>query len=277
MAKDTSVYERLLSLFPVKVLRDYWETKAYTRGDVVKEVANTYTIDSIEDFVEQYLGCTKQHIYIFSCNGLKFESLEEAPSFCDSIVINDNSSEIMCLVDLTYKVFLENPDERIDLEFLWPIQIHLQKNILIVKMVVMEKNVSTYFENRNAKVLSRSIAEDLFIAKLVEDLQLKHLDLNKGIKTLWNSREIDAENVRYRKEKSVSGETMDEGYTVRENCPDEYQKAMRAPLLMTAFKIYGDYKMSHFSTNPTEGVIRFPMFSENGETERLVRHVLESN
>jgi hypothetical protein len=148
----------------------------------------------------------------------------------------------------------------------------------------MEKNLRSYFPDRNILTAKKSIDEQGMVNLILNDINpygvLSPMDLNKGIKELWKQDTIDALEVQYLRDKSTTKETMHENYTFKRQYPEEYQKAIRAPLLKAIFKFLTKDKSysSHFVIEPIFGKITFPTFPKDREcNQNVIKKIIEFN
>jgi len=271
--------KRLLNLLPVANLREVFESKKAKKEDICEaeaEKTGTAQMKRIAEFVDTYLGCCKQHVYVFSHDG--------SPKLPDNIVdgekvLDADGSHALYLSRAKYTVVLRNPLEEETLEFLWPISVELRhsadKDYLLVRFVVLEKNVSSYFD-RPAYIASRSIKEETVLAGIAGDLLAA--DLNKGIKKLWHDGYIECTRSRFKKKYSMSSEMMDEEKGIKEYYPELYEIMRKSPLYTTLFDVIEDgNSIDSFSADPTHGIIGFSSYSEKGDTDAILAKIISNN
>ena len=121
--------KRLLDLYSVAALRAQWPDAGGTKEEMCFAVAATAKDDSasIAQFLDEYLGCCKQHIYIHSHNG---SVLALPNSFgTDSEKIHEirehEQIRALYLIQFEYNVVLREPLSEITLTFLWPVRVDL--------------------------------------------------------------------------------------------------------------------------------------------------------
>ena len=277
------VVKRLLGLFPVQIIRKQWpDLKSKTKEEAISAVVKAHPRSEIYDFVKQFVGLTKQNVYVLHTENFKKlpdQFLEKIPLL--SSPIEKKAGEYFYLADLIYDTFTRLPGEAgedIKLLFKWPVRITVAKDLVTVRCTIMEKHVQSYFpEGSLVFVRSRSM-EETDIVKSVRDEICKTAtcetcDLNKGIKALWETGAIDAPSARYKLATSTQTSAMDGDLLIKRDLPEKYKELIKVPLLKTVFKILddSDKHLSHFSINPSNGEIGFPMFSE---TEKAVDHVI---
>jgi hypothetical protein len=128
------------------------------------------------------------------------------------------------------------------LDFLWPIRLDLTDNHVIVRFVVLEKNLSSYFD-RPYLVSGRSAA-------------------------------------KYKKAISSASEVMDEELGIKEHNPALYEILVDAMLRDTLFLIPADKgsSVSAVLIDPSNGRMAFPRYSERkGDTDAFIHAILQHN
>lgn len=288
MNNERQLNERLLGLFPTVKLKEVFAAKG-KKESVLEEVAAKQDSVALNDFVCAYFGLTRQHVFLRKCreanpkatagklSGLG-KSLKSVHSETESVVFK--------LLTLRYEVYLNDPVEIASIEFLWPVKFVVQKERVCIHMTIMEKKIASYFDAKRHPTLATRGLDDCAVLLQVEEAMggpssgLEVLDINKGTKALWENGRIDAMSSRWKKSKSTTSETMDQGYLLKRDHPEAYKALKNAPLLKTAFKVLspGEDFPEHFAADPQQGELIFSTFSENQRTvENVVREVLRLN
>jgi hypothetical protein len=181
------------------------------------------------------------------------------------------------VVRSVFTVLLREPAEETTIEFLWPLEIEVRDGNLIVRLIALEKNLSSYFE-RPCYVAGRSI-DERGVLKAIDGLHTGITDIHKGIKTLWEEKFIDSPRAKYKKPKSLASEAMDEELGIREHNPELYETLADAVLLNALFTVTDEAKIgvSAFSVNFTEGYLAFPRYSDEGGTDNVITAILVRN
>lgn len=223
--------KRLLELFPASILRQNFQAKG-TKEEICYAAAadiSPLQIQRIVGFVDDHLGCCKQHVYVYS------DDASGGPS--DEVIDGERvliaPSHALYLSRVKYTVVLRDPLEETTLDFLWPIRVDVRLGYRIVRFVVLEKNVSSYFE-RPAYVAGKSLLEKTLLPSLAGTLS--PADLNRGIKKLWSDGYIESTRSNFKKPFSTSSETMDEERGIKEHYPDLYAIMQESPLYTTLFR-----------------------------------------
>jgi hypothetical protein len=280
--------KRFLDLYPVSKLKDRWpsEKKNVTKVEIIEQVRRERDINAIVQFADEYLGCCKQHIYVYAHKGdlsrLPAVDLLEAERV--RRIKDTNEVRLLYIVRLQYSVILRDPLEQIALTFLWPVRLDFTKNNLLVRFVILEKNISSAVEGRPYNIAEKGIGEDKILKELErstrDTLNLSVVDLHKGIKKLWDTGFIDATHARYRKTHSAAAEEMDVKYHIRKHEPALYKTLRGSFLLNTVFDILDEKgtSVSGFWIDPGDGLVGFSRYAENcGDTDDVVRKILRHN
>ena len=105
------------------------------------------------------------------------------------------------------------------------------------------------------------------------------LDLNRGIKTLWDANEYDAPSVQYRRSRSTLRQIMDEEFTIKRDDPKTYADLIGKPLGTTRLIItQEDPCIRYFVTDPTQGRLTFHVHSLSSDCiDEFSRKIIAAN
>jgi hypothetical protein len=151
----------------------------------------------------------------------------------------------------------------------------------LVRTFVLERDPSNY----SGRPLLKAI-RDFDEKKLAVDLEklgLPGLDVNKGVKSLWESKAVDAPRVKFKKAQSTNTVDMDDGKGLRDTDPEAFKDIISRPLLNTNFKSEPapeDPEKTHkiFQVNPTFGRLAFTSYTDDpGDTDAVIKSILENN
>jgi hypothetical protein len=267
--------KRLMELYPISNLRAAFPTMKGTKDEICTAIAEERRYAEITAFLDDHFSCCKQHVHIFTYGG----GANTLPDLAEAVKIFGLAGDhALYIARVQYGVVLRDPLEETTLEFLWPIRIEMTPTHLIVRFVVLEKNLSSYFD-RPSYLQSRSI-EEKTILRNVEGLNAKPADLHKGIKALWGEGFMDSIRAKYKKPISMAQEVMDEERGIREYNPELYGTLQEVPLLNMLFVIAEEEgcSVSAFLADPGRGYLAFPRYSEKkGDTDCVVQRILERN
>jgi len=286
MNTERDLSKRLLKLFPVKMLKEHYNTENVSEH-LFDEVLNNNTKAVIDAFVYVKLEHTKQHIYVFDlATAVNIQNLN-LPAFPltilnESTANNETSIVISPVVD--FRVILSNPFEEVILKFHQPFKIVLKNRHLVFYTTILEKNMNSYFADDRRVINVEKVNEENFIIDQVCN-HFNHLnptvcDLNRGIKHLWNNDIVDSKYAKWKKDCSTTTETMDESYTLKRQYPDVYQNLITSPLKKMIFKYIRNDELlpDHFTIDPTVGQISIPLFPKNSnQNKNVVTEILSNN
>jgi len=278
---------RLLNLFSLKTLKEHWASRSTKKDDVIEEVLAVASTDDIVDFTLLYHPTTKHHLHLFDLPEIELSSLPANPLADERLHRHSEDGterRWFFLPRLTNLVYFRDPLETKEVTFLWPITVTCHTNYLELRFTIMEKNMRSHVTapGRVIKV-QRNREETTIQAQVLGNLGLPGLlpmDLNRGVKRLWQSGIIDAPSVQFKKSRATLREVMDGEYLVKRDDPALYNDIANRPILKAIFKWLGDdpIGLDHFSVEANLGLINFPTFSEldQGATH-VVRQILNHN
>jgi hypothetical protein len=274
------ILNRLLALYPVSALKEKWP-KHKRKDKILDWVPANISLKEIKDFLDEYFSSCKQHIYLFTHK----KDIDDLPGFRiqGGEKISDekrgDKRYLLYLAEMIYHDDFTDPLREDKIAFLWPICLEFSKDNLILRFVTMEKDVSSYFDEPS-KTSSRNPTEALIVAHLESVLGLTVLDINKGIKHLWEVDRFDGTLNRFTKAKSVRTETMKPGYGFKKDYADDYETLKLTPLGPAVFLMAegNDYSFDRFTSDPTRGMLSFSTYTHHkGDTDRFVAEILRNN
>lgn len=278
---DRLSLSRLLSLYPVNVLRAAWSFKG-KKDEIVDQIVRKTEAKDLKTFLDAYLTCCKQHVYLFShrndaANLPRFR-MPDAEKEHD--VTEGVTRRLLYLAKLDYRVIFTDELREETLTFLWPIRLDFTEKNLVVRFVTMEKDLRAYFDEPS-KTVSRSITELQILGHLQAALtDLTPLNINRGLKYLWDRDRIDGLLARFQKAESTQTEAMNGAKGLKQTYPNLYRELKTAPLSNVIFKLITEDKkgLSTFSADASRGSLSFYTYSENpGETVSLVGEIIKNN
>jgi hypothetical protein len=223
--------KRLLELFPFKSIKETWPEIKGRKQDVGLAAAQAATPEQVANFIRVYIGRCKQHVYIFD----RPRNAQLPNSVAGGERVHFGNDEAIYVIKTTYTVVLRDPLEEVKLDFLWPVQVMLKRWNIVLRFVVLEKNIESYFD-RESHVARRSVDEETVLQEPYFGA-LRHTDIHKGIRALWDNGFMDAPRTRFKKPMSLASEAMDQGRGIRRNNPQLYGVLQNSVLLNTFFEI----------------------------------------
>jgi hypothetical protein len=268
--------QRMLELFPVASLRANFSLKG-SKAWISSQLASSSVpadISKIAKFVDENMHFCKQHVHVLSHSG----DAELPDNLPGGERIARSKDHALYVVKTTYNVVKLDPPENAHIDFFWPIRIDLLDEYALVRFVVLEKNVALYFD-RGVFARGKSSSEEGIITSLLANGTLGNADLDKGIKALWAADKIDALRVKYMMRDSTDTKNMHEAKGLKQTDPKAYREVQKHPLYMCAFMaLDGLSGVKHFSADPTNGLIGFTKYSNEGSSgDELIQQVLENN
>ena len=174
---------------------------------------------------------------------------------------------------------LDTPLERHSVTFAWPVKLVASPDHVRIHFTIMAKKPQAYA--LDDRVVVKSAQEPTEGDLLSEFLPAtgRPLDLNRGIKALWDADAFDAPAVRYKRARATSVEVMDEAFTVKRDDPDRYAELTDKPLYTTTFTFTGeDACIKYFVADPTQGRLVFRRYSSSTNcVDDVIGRILAAN
>ena len=268
MNSERNLLKRLLKAYPVKVLKDTFNITGLSQNEIIEEVLNTNSPLIVKNFAFTNFTHLRQHVYIYNINGVMDNTW-----ICDNDVLHNHTNitptnrTLNLLFKATYKVYNPQISATEDVFYYTPVQIKIINTKFIISINIQERDATSLFQSVVFSI-NKDMMDEEIIKYIVERMpltaSLTKLDINKGIKQLWEENFIDAASVKYKKARSTSTEVMDEEFTLKTTMPDIYNALLNAPLQKNIFKILErEDIISHFTTEPSNGKLSFTKFPEN--------------
>lgn len=289
MNSTTDLLERLLKLFPAKILKAQFDVPGSTQAEKIPQIVAQFP-NAIVQFVTDKLGHTKQHSYIFRL-GSKFDRSTFVPGDLPMKVVTehrlDGNYVFDCFPVVEYQVALLNPYQEFTVNFIQPTRIVVKSKILIIQTTIMERSASAYLpidSTRRLIDIEKRNTEEVFIPTILDVFRKRYTvevcDLNKGVKAIWDANTIDATSVKYKKDKSTATESMDEQCTVKKDMPATYADIVSRPLNKLAFRPLNeaDHFSRSFTVDPSKGVFSMNIYPEDpAQTWNIISEILRNN
>lgn len=269
--------KHLLELFPIASLREAWPSIKGPKEDLCYTIAEKQPVSEIIKFIDEYFSCCKQHVYVYSHEQKNITF----PEFIEGgeKVFEVPGKRSIYVYRTVYEVILKNPAEEESLEFLWPVLIEATATNLIVRFIIFEKSLTSFFD-RSFYVSGRSVEEKSVLKALTAQFAIQQTDLHKGVKKLWSEDFMDSTRAEYKKPISMAKESMDEDRGIKEHYPELYEMLQEAPLFNTLFALKNNEEnsVSVFLVDPSRGYIAFLRYSgKSGDTDFVIREILKNN
>ncbi len=183
------------------------------------------------------------------------------------------------VIRLVHSVVLLEPLEEATESFLWPMWVEFTPRYMVVRFVVLEKDLKSYF-NRPYQLGRKDVDEKAILKHLTAHFGMGAADLHKGVKQLWADDFLDAFEIKFKRPMSVASESMDQQLGIKECNPELFNVVQTATLFRTTFRtlpgVLGPSLTFHI--DPARGTIDFPSYSdyERG-SDLVVNTVLQQN
>jgi hypothetical protein len=282
---DLEINKRLLKAFSVESLKAVFNltgSKERQPG-LITGITKSHNSKIINDTVFKNFSLLKQYVYLYEVKGvLNDQWLDNHPAFLSKQKINNSHLIFNLLVPVKYEGYNKTQGKTVEFEFLVPVQIHKKKTVLIIHINILERDIATITTDKiyssNRDINDEKILEG--IIPYANPAILFKLDLNKGIKKLWDIDDIDAIKINYKKAKSTSLEVMDENAGgIKKEMPLLYAQIIKTPLRQATFRVLKHkHLMNFFIVNPSAGTFQISVFPQhlNGIND-LIDLVLTNN
>lgn len=286
MNTATDLRQRLLHLYPIKLVKDYFQLSG-SADDVVNTVTTNKTPVAILQFAEHSFFHTKQDIYLLHL-GKTYKppgSYANFPLKVENAKNLGNSHIIFCTARVTYSVYLSSPTDKEDLVFLQPVMITIIRDVVIIQFTKLKKNEKTYYPvHRLPKVERIANNEKDLLQEMItyfsSSYSLSPLDINKGIKHLWKIDWIDAYGTLWIDSLSTNRKNMHEQKLLKQNSPTEYIEIVKKPLGKTAFSylLNNGYFCETFAADPTAGFVSISRSPKDpNQVSNVINTILQHN
>jgi len=271
---------RLLEFFPAPKLKYEWPgLKGQKKEDACQLIAGTGDHARIGTFLMANFAHCRQHVLLLSRQKKESDPLAALPH--SDLLGEPHGGVSFHLATVQYSVYLLDPVEEVQISVLWPIKIEQQDEITLLRTFVLERDPSNY----SGRTLLKAVRhfDEKKLASDLAQLGLPGLDINKGVKALWDSKAVDAPRVRYKESGSTNTVDMDDGMGLRDTKPEAYEEIVKKPLLNTNFRPQSDPEdpekaQKIFQANPTFGRLGFTSYSEDpGDTDAVIKSILQNN
>lgn len=282
MNSEREILQRTLRAYPVRTVKESFELDIVGQAAILNQVSQRGK-NEILDFAFANFGFLHQHIYLFDLSADPNGHWEPLENQLYSTSRDGDWGVYNFIFDVNYVVVNGQNGNREELKFQYPVVAHVSADKLIIKINTLERSVSDYFEDR-VFLISKSITEPNIVDSIKDSLPIgiaaTELDINKGIKTLWEEKFIDAAYAQFRKSKSTSTEAMDEDNLLRDVYPEEYELIMRSPIRKNVFRILtrSDEFLSNFTVEPSLGKLSITKFANHvNSVDKLIKLILNKN
>ncbi len=284
LARD--LMKRLLHLFPLAIVKESFVKKG-TSESVIEQITGEKTQQIIKNFAFSNYSQTRQNIYLYELNqNFPHANLVNAdfPMDVEDRTIANGELKIHCLSKTIFKVLIGRTGENVDLSFYQPVTVRIMNNTLIIHFTKLLRNVASYFPVDDFPIKKIQLNDEAAvladILEYFDNFQPTPLDINAGVKYLWNIDDVDCLKVLSRKNASAVMETMDGILLFKAQYPADYLITIQRPLEKTVFQYLKNdkYLCKEFTTEPTLGRISVNQFPDDvNQVKNVVSKILANN
>lgn len=263
MNSQRDLYKRLLRLFPIQHVREYFNETG--RQDDVNDsiTGKSGYISAVRTFAETHFSYTKQDIYILHNPRRNFPDFDvsDFPVEVLNDVTANGERKLFCLPKITYTLLLlTEPPSKADVSFFQPLQITIRGRIVIISFTKLKRDVEILFPSTTAKVAAVNTDESKILSDITEFLQplgSEVCDINRGVKDLWHNDIIDCQKLIRKDTHSTETSNMDGELTFKQRYPERYEEVRYLNLNKTHFKYLLEDELfcEKFITDPSLGYI----------------------
>ncbi len=280
MNSINELYTRLLEGFPVKELKSYFGVSG-TKIEIVKYIVANHDHEHINKFICDCFGYIHQHVNIYEVNKkIPVSTKDVLSGKCILYESNSVNATWIYLIKTKVLFYSTHTTQEEELHFLLPVKIENKGKKLIVRFNTFARDINTYFDYTVYPKRIGSIEYFIFddFKNYISQVIFK-LDLNKGVKKLWETDYFDGLIVKNKNSKSIRQERMDEDFTFKKQYPKEWKSLMKTPIQKTRFAILKKkLSIKHFECNPSTGSLGFNVHPEfEGDISKLISLILKNN
>jgi hypothetical protein len=275
---------RLLEAYPLDVLRAEFNVKGDTKQVTEAIIAKT-TIKDLKLDCLRLMGHCRQHIYLFD-HPLKAGQLP-TDFFGDNIeekqVIVEKADRVEheYLLRLKYEfvIVVGETAKRRWLFLWWPVKLIITPKVLQIRATIMERDTrlgkGIYYDSRTIDDAGIVLSVQ---AGFPPGLTFLPLDINKGVKALWDAEDvIDSSYAAHKTANSLDTSDMDKGHSIKKDAPEKFKKMLAEPLRKGVFFSEEATLPQAFAADPCEGRLAVRRYSEdlnavNGLVEAILKH-----
>ncbi|MBL7690850.1 MAG: hypothetical protein JNM41_04595 [Flavipsychrobacter sp.] len=292
MNSQQNLKRRVLRMFPVRLVKEHFNLTGH-QSDVVNEIVEKNTINSIYTFALNNVSNTKQHVYIYNYRiGFNENNfvVRDFPLPVNRHFRDANGYHIHCMPIVKFSATIKDLGNGsytdVVMNFPQPIVITVTGSHVIIRATILEKNVGSYIAGGNSESFNVSKdVEDDFTSYIVEFFSAANYrpticDINTGIKSLCDNNILDFRSLKVLKVESTATEVMHGEKTFKQTYPDEYAATMLNPLSKSIFKYIpaDDRLCRNFAADPNIGKLSITLFPENPhQVNNLITQILINN
>ena len=280
MNSKEELLERTLEAFPHDLLKHHFDVDG-KKDETVKKITQQNSSEIVKEFLCDFFNFLHLNISVYELNSKIPKSVKKIMNGeCIKFKSSKKYKEWIYLHKTTIDFYDTKEGKSNSIEFLIPVKIINKGKKLIIYQNIFKRDINSYFEQtiflEKRKNIELGVIDNI---KHHYNKSIFILDLNKGVKYLWEKDFIDAKVVKHRESKSIRQDRMDEDYLYKASYPDEWEDLMKTPIQKTKFKsLSSDISLDHFDCNPSTGFVGVS-FHPNSDDEivSLINLILKYN
>lgn len=283
MTRHQKLSKRLVALFPASCLKAKENSKA-SFEELLNAYSRAHSLDDAKQYAIDNFDFAKLDVMIFERDNGKSINSSHLPSlpFSTQSLHLSGFDRFFGFPEVHYDVVLYGPEARETLEFINPVQIILRQTTVEVRVIKMEKKISSYYpEERFARVVGNQRVDTVDrIRALFLHNGFVACDINKGVKHFWSNDVIDVRRLQFKNTYSVRVETMDENDIFKKKYPKDYKDILDKPLRSTYFRYLKTDKQwpDNLTIDATQGTLSFTKFAYNqNQLDHVITSILSQN
>jgi hypothetical protein len=281
----SKITSRLLEMYPVEVLKAEYEVTGVW-GDVVEQILKKTTINDLKEDALRLMGHCRQHVFVFR-HDLKAGQLPNKiltqNTECENLSVDTHDrKEIEYLLLNKYHFVQVKGNTAIHHRSFnwWPVKIVVRPGYLELRITIAERHNKSeppfFYSERDFD--EKSIVGVMFAA-IGHKIGLLPVDLNRGLKKVWESNIIDSKFITRKGAKSVDTSLMDVGYTFKKDFPERYNDLIADPLRKSVFESTNekDGLPPSFHIDAEQGFLAFRGFPRRDDAINKIMDLLIKN
>jgi hypothetical protein len=283
MTKQQKLTKRLIALFPAACLKSSSSNKG-SFEELLNQTAQSKSLEDAKQYAIENFDFAKLDVMLFEFhNGSRIRQ-SDLPDLQFALTSENlrGFNRFFGFPEVSYDVILYGPEDRETLSFVCPVQIVLRNRVVEVRVIKLEKKISSYYpEDRYARqVGGHQVDTTDRIRAIFLSSNFKACDINKGVKHAWDHDKIDARKLQLRNTGSVRTEAMDENEMFKKLYPSEYRTIIDKPLKSTYFRYLKDDKQwpDNLTIDASQGTMSFTKFAHHqNQLDHVVTSILSEN
>jgi cell wall assembly regulator SMI1 len=273
---------RLLELFPVGSLRKQWPRKKGKKPDVIDGIVKTVPPADVQRFAWDKFGLLRQHIRLLTTSGAPSKPPLSVLSIAQPIFTRGKpTTEWFYLIPLEIKFVYGSPPTEARIDLPWPVRLRFESGTFVAQFTTIEKDLSAHVPSGEPVF---GVRRSIEVSDVLDDASstlgtLVELDVNKGVKHLWNIDSIDACRAGWEETVASNVKNMHVSHLLKRDDPKAFAVAIKAPLMKSVFERLASIDWPEILTVDCQyGEIAITRYSDSETAvDNVVREILKHN